>query len=129
MGARNMRTLCLKLPAASCNSKLRVCCATSSVQGKRPRQEDRLQSQAQLKLCPRFPKKGSDEGEKDKGKDSDWSFFAVYDGHSGARCSEYLQQTLHDHIVTVANKKFGNSLNGRPRMPSRAVAEGGGDES
>ena len=34
--------------------------------------------------------------------DSRWAFFAVYDGHSGSRCSEFLQERLHLHIADRA---------------------------
>lgn len=34
--------------------------------------------------------------------DASHNFYAVYDGHGGARCSEYITQHLHESIFSVS---------------------------
>lgn len=41
--------------------------------------------------------------------DSDAAFFAVYDGHGGAKVSQYASMHLHKKIVN--NHFYGNFLN------------------
>ena len=43
------------------------------------------------------------------------SFFAVYDGHGGAGCADYLRDNLHQHIVKDSNF---------PQSPKEAIIKG-----
>ena len=43
------------------------------------------------------------------------SFFAVYDGHGGSTCCDYLRDILHENIIN--NKLF-------PFEPKKALMEG-----
>jgi protein phosphatase 2C family protein 2/3 len=61
--------------------------ASSTVQGRRPYNEDRCEARHPLII----PKR-----EKDRGV----SFFAVYDGHGGESCAEWCSQQLHAHIAS-----------------------------
>jgi protein phosphatase PTC6 len=43
-------------------------------------------------------------------------YFAVFDGHGGAECSEFLRESLHDYIEDAAEKlQLTSSLRGKPR--------------
>lgn len=39
-------------------------------------------------------------------------FFAVYDGHGGARCSGYAAQNLHELIFKVRTSNTGRGVRG-----------------
>ena len=43
------------------------------------------------------------------------SYFAIYDGHGGSNCCDYLRDTLHDHIIN--HQAF-------PEKPREALAGG-----
>ena len=43
------------------------------------------------------------------------SFFAVYDGHGGAQCADFLRDNLHHYIIK--NPNF-------PKKPKEAIEEG-----
>lgn len=55
--------------------------AVISIQGQRKYMEDTYQAIPQLN------------------GHSDWSFYGVYDGHGGARCSVYVAHYLHKHVL------------------------------
>ncbi len=69
--------------------------ASSTVQGRRPYNEDRCEARHPLNI----PKR-----EKDRGV----SFFAVYDGHGGEACADWCSHQLHSHILSQPTFK-GNT--------------------
>ena len=43
------------------------------------------------------------------------SFFAVYDGHGGSACADFLRDPLHNYVINDANF---------PKNPKKAIIQG-----
>ena len=48
------------------------------------------------------------ENKKDVADWPECSFFAIYDGHGGEKCAEYLRDNLHKMVVYIFNYNFNN---------------------
>jgi len=68
---------------SACKAAARTfdCCGTSSLQGRRPKQEDRFYTAAQLPGAPNC------------------GFYAVYDGHGGDRAAAFATDVMHKVLV------------------------------
>jgi len=84
--------------------------AFSSVQGRRPYNEDRAQAIHPL-LSNSSPASSSltssssspSSSSSSSGGDRSCSFFAVFDGHGGEECADYCSRHLHTHISSAAD--------------------------
>ncbi|XP_056903084.1 protein phosphatase 1B isoform X4 [Takifugu flavidus] len=55
---------------------------------------------------------------------SDWSFFAVYDGHAGSRVANYCSKHLLDHIINASFGAGGSqSSHSGPKAPDGSVID------
>mmetsp|Transcript_60980 Transcript_60980/g.96959 ORF Transcript_60980/g.96959 Transcript_60980/m.96959 type:complete len:535 (+) Transcript_60980:46-1650(+) len=54
---------------------------------------------------------------------SDWSYYGVYDGHGGARCSVYVAHYLHKHVLAWIDAYISHYSSNSQRLYQQLLSE------